>query len=860
MKLNLRNRFLIPTLTLIVIGMGLSISVSYVMSKNVIKDMAVAQIDQLADSAEKHITSWLKDIRTNVTRWSEELTFKTAIQDTFMGESVRDTASMQLAEIQQNYDMFESLVLTNMEGTALAASDPQMFDTTSVAEEPFFQAAVNGELVMSNVLRSKLTVNAVFMVAAPIRQSDGSIGGVLFGTVSMPYFYTTFVEPVKVGNTGHAYVVDRDGTILAHPNEQYVMQLNVNDFDFGRAMIAQQDGAITYLFEEREKMAAFKTINDTGWVVAVVADTGELLAPAARIGITNFFLALAIVVLVGGVIFFVAQSITRPILQTVRFAEKLASGDITEDITIQRSDELGIMANALRNMQATIRAVLQEMDDLSRAIQEGNLDVRGNANAFAGGWRDLVNSVNTVVEAFVVPLKVTGEYLEMIAQGNIPGKITEEAQGDFNNMRNNLNVLIDNIAHVLLETQQIIQAAQDGNLDVRGHVGNFTGDWQELILGVNTVLDAFIQPLTVTAESLDRIAKGDIPDAITEAYQGDFNLIKLNLNALIESMHQITGLAEEMAEGNFTVTVKERSEQDALMQALNVMVSRLNGTLLGVQKAANNVAAGSQEMSSGSAQMSQGSTEQAAAAEQASSSMEQMVVNIRQNSDNALHTEKIAVKSAEDARASGDAVLKTVRAMQDIVKKVSIIEEIARQTHMLSLNATIEAAKAQDYGKGFGVVASEVRALAERSQAAAVEINSVAGSSIAAAEEAGTMLNQLVPNIQRTAVLVQEISAASEEQDTGARQINRAIQLLDTVIQQNSASSEELAATAEELAGQADVLQQTIAFFQIEKQSRRHHGTSFQAEQPTAQSRKSASVNQRDAESHDGRDEEFIRY
>jgi len=189
---------------------------------------------------------------------------------------------------------------------------------------------------------------------------------------------------------------------------------------------------------------------------------------------------------------------------------------------------------------------------------------------------------------------------------------------------------------------------------------------------------------------------------------------------------------------------------------------------------------------------------------------------------------------------------------------------------MLSLNATIEAAKAQDYGKGFGVVASEVRALAERAQAAAVEINSVASGSIATAEKAGTMLNQLVPDIQRTAELVQEISAASKEQDTGAVQINRAIQQLDTVIQQNAASSEEIAVTAEELAGQADVLQQTIAFFQVEEQSR-PHGKPSQPGLPVADRRESDSVNRKNAEGYDGSmpaereedddlDEEFIRY
>ncbi len=335
-------------------------------------------------------------------------------------------------------------------------------------------------------------------------------------------------------------------------------------------------------------------------------------------------------------------------------------------------------------------------------------------------WCTLVNGVNKLIEAFVAPLNVTAEYLEQIAKGAVPEKITEEAHGDFNEMKNNLNLLVDNIGKMLQETRGIIQSVQAGKLDVCGNETAYSGDWQELIGGLNAVIEAFVNPLNMTADALDRVAKGDIPDAITAEYRGDFKLIKHNLNALIESMNQITRLAQEMADGNLAVDVKKRSEHDALMRALSVMVKRLNEIVLGVQEATNNAAIGSQALSQSTGVMSQGVTEQAASAEEASASMEQMTANIRQNSDNAVQTEKIAVKVAEDARTSGQAVTETARVMKAIVKKVAIIEEIARQTHMLSLNATIEAAKAQDYGKGFGVVASEVRALAERTQSAAV--------------------------------------------------------------------------------------------------------------------------------------------
>jgi methyl-accepting chemotaxis protein len=287
--------------------------------------------------------------------------------------------------------------------------------------------------------------------------------------------------------------------------------------------------------------------------------------------------------------------------------------------------------------------------------------------------------------------------------------------------------------------------------------------------------------------------------------------------AITRPIFKAVGVTEKLSAGDLTVhiDVDSKDETGQLLTAMKNMVAKLSEVVRDVQTAADNVAAGSEELSSTAEQMSQGATEQAASAEEVSSSMEQMGANIRQNADNALQTEKIAVKSADDAREGGKAVGETVVAMKEIAGKISIIEEIARQTNLLALNAAIEAARAGEHGKGFAVVASEVRKLAERSQTAAAEISKLSTSSVAVAEQAGQMLLRIVPDIQKTAELVQEISSACNEQNTGTDQINKAIQQLDQVIQQNAAASEEMASTSEELQSQAAHLQGTIAFFKI---------------------------------------------
>ncbi|MEI7816901.1 MAG: methyl-accepting chemotaxis protein [Desulfuromonadales bacterium] len=286
---------------------------------------------------------------------------------------------------------------------------------------------------------------------------------------------------------------------------------------------------------------------------------------------------------------------------------------------------------------------------------------------------------------------------------------------------------------------------------------------------------------------------------------------------IVQPISEAVRVANSLAQGDLTITVESKStdETGLMMAAIATMVDKLKHVVSDVMSASDNVASGSQELSSTAQQMSQGATEQAASAEEISASMEQMASSIRQNTDNAMQTEKISIKSSVDAKEGGTAVIETVAAMKEIATKISIIEEISRQTNLLALNAAIEAARAGEHGKGFAVVASEVRKLAERSQTAAGEISTLSSRSVSIAEQAGIMLTKMLPDIQKTSELVQEIAASSKEQDTGAEQINKAIQQLDQVIQQNASASEEMASTSEELSSQAEQLSDAISFFKI---------------------------------------------
>ncbi|MGE0084178.1 MAG: methyl-accepting chemotaxis protein [Desulfococcaceae bacterium] len=732
--------------------------------------------------------------------------------------------------------------------------------------------------------------------------------------------------------------------------------------------------------------------------------------------------------------------ITRPIRQIVETADAIARGDFSREINIFRNDEVGLLANSFRNMQESIGQVLKETDRLTEAVREGSLETRGDAQKHSGDWSKLIEGINRVIEAFVRPIVMTAKAVDQIARGDIPEKITEEYQGDFNHIRNNLNGLIDamnetariaediaagnmltqvkerseddrlmkamnimiiRLKTVLGEIEELIRTVQDGRLDARGNADAYEGVWHELITGINSLIDAFVSPINVTAAYIDRIGKGDIPEKISENYKGDFNRIIGNLNRCIDSvrglvtetmmltesaaegrlesrgnaekfggdyarivqginntldavigplnmaseymsrisegdfsqpiadeykgdfnqlrnsinqlvtnLHGTVHVAEKVAAGDLDVQVSILSEKDSLGKSLALMVSTVksivsnineltdatmagqlrvrgdanrfggeygriirgvNATLDAVtgplnitadyvdriskgrlpeiirdeykgdfndirkninmmienltrfaihtQKAAERVAAGSEQLSAGAGQVSESTAVQAASIEQISSSMEEMSAMVNQNADNARQTASIAGETALHTQEGRKALEETVKAMKSISEKIMVVEEIARQTNMLALNAAIEAARAGDHGKGFAVVAAEVRKLAEKSQKSAKSINSLSTANLEISEKAGKILEQMFGGIQKTAELVQEISASSAEQAGGIVQVNKAIQQLDQIIQQNAASAEEMASASRDFSSQAEHLLRTASFFDIsEKQ------------------------------------------
>jgi len=417
-----------------------------------------------------------------------------------------------------------------------------------------------------------------------------------------------------------------------------------------------------------------------------------------------------------------------------------------------------------------------------------------------------------------VQLKNADEFVSAAIKTANSEEIREEFKGVAESFKKIEEHHSDFSKHALLAVNELRQGRLAEAREVEEKIGAEENKLKNELEGLLKQIEKFTNKAVAAADEHESTANIAISIvsvvAIVIGCISGFLLMRSITRPVVSIVEALTRLTEE---GDLTQHLPDfgNDELGQTAKYFNSFVVKLNNVLTEIQVGANNIGVASEQTSETAQSLSSTASEQAASVEETSASLEQMGASIQQNAENAKTTDNIATSASSQANEGGTAVKETVAAMSEIASKIGLIEDIAYKTNLLALNAAIEAARAGEHGKGFAVVADEVRKLAERSQSSAQEISELAANSVKVAQRAGGLIDEIVPNIQQTADLVQEISAASDEQASGVDQVNVAVEQLSKAAQHGASASEELAATAEEMAGQVEELRMTIGFFKL---------------------------------------------
>jgi len=823
MMKSIKFKILIPVIIIILLGVSGKSLYDYAMFQKEIKaniDMTInAKINKIVQLVNNKLEMWKKDMNLLAAN-----------------EAVKNLDWDRVNEyITRNKDMFsdyEMLFLANSAGD----SNNNGGTIANIADREYFKEAMKGQIVISDPLVSKGTGNLIVVVAAPVKNDTGNIIGVIGGNVPISEL-TGIINEEKLGDSGYAYMVNQEGLIIAHEDQSLVLKenyLNSNNAELAnilKEMVAGKKGTGEYTFNGVKKISAFASVTATGWSIAMTGADKELFAALYSYRNNAIINTIIIIILIIAALYLIVGGITKSIKKLTIISNKLALGNTDVIIDIKSQDEVGKLAESFKKMventkeQATISkeiaegnldifikekseddilskslnsvvSILKELvsgiKQLTGAAVEGRLATRGNVQKYSGGYRTIVEGINATLDAVIGPLNVAADYVDKISKGNIPPKISDSYNGDFNEIKNNLNTCIDAVNALVADANMLSAAAVEGRLKTRADASKHKGDFRKIVEGVNTTLDAVIEPINEALISLQEMEKQNLTVTMNGDYKGDHDKIK---------------------------------------EALNNSLNSFNEVLSEINNSADMVAMGSKQVSDSSQALSQGSTEQASSVEEITASITQAAAQVKQNAANAAQANELAENAKEYAVSGNSQMSYMLNAMEEInessgniSKIIKVIDDIAFQTNILALNAAVEAARAGQHGKGFAVVAEEVRNLAAKSANAAKETTGLIEGSIKKAEagtkiatETAESLSKIAEEIGKASNLVAEIASASNEQAAGIAQINQAINQVAQVTQMNTATAEESASASEELSSQAEALKSMIEKFKLKK-------------------------------------------
>ncbi len=368
MNIGLSNKFLMPTVAVILVIMSIAALMLYFRTEKALEKSSLEQLSGIVESIQKNTDFWIRGITMNINGWTRQKIYERALEESPAGKSARKSADILFQSLCANY--CEAVHLANAKGDIVSSSDPGVIGKLNISGQKYFQESLGGQTRISEIKNSETSGKPVFIVSAPVWKED-FCAGVLFGVFNVAYYAEELVDPIKVGKTGYVFMYQDDGLVFAYPDKSKILKINMNDFDFGQEMMAEKQGDMFCKIKNTENIIVYKQVRETGWTVALSIETSELHASARAVGWFNFFLSVSVVMMVSGVIFIITRYAVKPIIRITRGLAE--ASELIASASSQITSTSHLLAEIASKQTASVEdssTSLEEMSAMSRETSE----------------------------------------------------------------------------------------------------------------------------------------------------------------------------------------------------------------------------------------------------------------------------------------------------------------------------------------------------------------------------------------------------------------------------------------------------------------------------------------------------------